>query len=883
MPKSKEEIRKILEENYGTVQQKEFDIYEEVAKLKKTFTKDTNNIKSQLTNKQKENKEEHKKVTKKYKKIVADFSAQEKQQKETIELKRQDALKVLEDANNQTIATKETKVTELNEKRSNIEKEFDNLNVAVLTQYEEDVQEVNKKIDYIIDKGVKDTKTFKQKIDDLKAKFEAKVESLNEKEAVKIQKLQEASDKKVKKIQETIENEQSKLDKKLAIVVPTYEEELAEIDENLDNAKQEYETKHSSIKTSAEQRIAVREKHLKRAIDDKDQRSVKLHKKDIDKFKKEADRDLVLLLKKYNQDNSVAIDYRKNFIKEHFDKLSEMDKEFSKIREEKQLEIDEVLITLTYDVSNTKLEYQKLQQDELVKYNQNYAEIKEKEIKVEMEKEQEIKTNKDSLVNLNTSFDNDKYINEQRNKEALEINAKEVRDANIIKDKEDFIAQSDNQKVIIGLDKDVKMTEIILSKELEIAEKEEQIELHNLQHILHNNAKDEFLSYQKTFVPLYSNRAAEVLSYEEMETNNRYKLKISFLEHNLPLLEKDRDELISKINDVFMKEKYYFDEKIEQIAGDNQVELDQFLTDNQQEITEVKEKINALNPRKDKKEIKALQIELEAKQKAFKTEKESKESQIYAKVKVFKDALNAAENRKNIALVEAEQIFELEVSRLKQTIDQLKSQQDSELEAAKKRYNDTTNTINDFATKAATRNQLHTEENNTFVEIRNNSEKNIIEEINNRFSSQQEKINNMFNEENKNHENNKVQKLNEFATLLADEESNLESFRNDISATIKAKEDKTASEIKTQNEMTEHALSEIANKYQTLADEVAKLLTQQEQEYNNLIQENTKKVSEEKQKYEQNKKRIQKEYEVRLKEDISNIDSKLKQDINSIK
>ena len=215
----------------------------------------------------------------------------------------------------------------------------------------------------------------------------------------------EASDKQVLKFQEAISEEKDKYAKKLAQLLPIYEEELSEIDENIEAKKFEYDTKHESIRTSADQRIAVREKHLHRAMDDNDQRSVKQHKKDIEKFRKEADRDLVLLRKSHKSDEEQSAIYRKNFMKENLEKLAEIEKEHNSVLELKQKDIEDTKVTLAYNVENTNLEYEKLQAEALDAFNQAFAEVRNKQEEVMKQKEIDLDKEEDTQKKLLIEFE----------------------------------------------------------------------------------------------------------------------------------------------------------------------------------------------------------------------------------------------------------------------------------------------------------------------------------------------------------------------------------------------------------------------------------------------------------------------------------------------
>lgn len=882
MPKTNEEIQKVLGKNYKNVQSKELEVYESNGELNKSFDKEVTSLQDGLKQNQKINNKSEKEMIEKFKSQLTEIKNANTEAIKAVEMQIESAEVTYETSLSNTNEKHSLETENLNKKIAVIKKDNEKLIASVLKQYNIDIDNAKKTIAEINEKGVKDQATFEQKIEDLKAKHIQKVEDYNDKEKIKIEKISESANKKVEKLQELIESERVKLDAKLVQLTPMYEEELAEIDENIENAKFEYETKHESIRSSADQRIAVREKHMHRAMDDNDQRSVKLHKKDIEKFRKEADRDLVLLRKKFSQENLVAADYRKNFIKENFQKIAEMEREYSRMREAKQNEIDDLLIILATDVENTKLDNEKVIAEELQKFNVAYSEVKEKQLNIAKVQELDLEMQDSVQIKLEIEFNKTNDINLEKFNESIEFCEKKLRDTDINKVKEDLLSkyELDNANFLLTNEKDIYG--ITLEKDILVNAQNKKIESHNIQYLRHVMEKEEFLAYQNTLVPLYTSRANNIHEYEELEAKNRNSLKIAFLEAERLEINKDLEKVVSKINAVYEQEKIYFNQEITRIAGAEKEAYETYLEAGEEKLGLLKSKYAGIRS-KDKKAKRAALEELELFESKFNNEKTEKQTQLDNSIKAYSDALKQAESRKNIALNEVKQLNEAENNLLNNAIDLANSHLDSELENVQKHLSETESNINEFINQAGTRNQDNSNENQLFLDIMIANEQQIINDGNNDFEAKREVLNSKLNSNTVELSTAKDTALNDIANQFANEERKLEEYKAKITSKIADIDKKTDGLLSDQTIKTNENNKGIESKTIGLIKEITDQLAVQSSEHNSHLQEIIKKVSAEKSRFESEKKRIQKEFDQRLKEDLHNIDNKLSTDISSLK
>ncbi len=883
MAKTKEEVQKILENNYLGVQKKEFSVYDKAKEVQKEFTTAVKALSSNLKAEEKLHSKEEKDIKTEYALLLEDIIKANEKLKKDVSTKRKAVEAKAKKANEAAALKQELATKKVNEQIVVIKNENKKLVASTLATYQKDVENTKKAIVSINEKGVKDQNSFNVKISDLRSKHESKVSGLNEKEEIKIKKLTVESNKKVEKLQESIELEREKLDKKITMFNMSYEEELAEIDEKISEDKNSYDGKHEGIRSSADKRIANREKHLQRSIEDNDTRSAKQHKKDIDKFKKEATRDLNILKKLYSQEYKVAIDYRKSFVKEGIAKRAELVKEFSRLREAMQLQIDTALITLKTDIENTKFEYEKIRSEELNNYNSEYADVKEKQLEVLKNQELDVAKKEDNLVKLRYNFEKDNNINAEKLSEKLENMEKELRVIKITKLHDDYLTKDILDNANLNLDNELEVAAIKLVKDKKVNEETEEVAYHNLKHKTTSSNKEEFYNYQQLQEALYTDRAKELFEYEELEANNRYTLKVAFLESERKEVNASNKTLVKKINDVLAKERVPFDKVIEKVAGSKKVELEKYIEEQEVKVNQLKQKIDKLDSKQDKKEKRYLQDTYQKLVSNYKQERTSKEQVIINATIAYDTALKNALRRNEIALEEAEAFNDAENSRINLAIDSLNTNKDNELKDAKNRYNETITSVKDFVDKASTRNQSNTEENLAFLNLNLEHKQNLINLAIDLFEKSKETLNDTLNQSIQKLASEKQSQLDKNDAKLKTEEENLENFKNTINSKIKDIEIKTEKLIQAQNNNVSNQFGQLDQKYIGLIKEIHETLDNQNSEHKMTLQTIVKKTSNEKSHFDSENKRVQKEYEQRLKGDLQKISSKASQDISNLK
>lgn len=868
---TKEEKQALLTKQYQAVLDKELAVYDNAKKAHSSLTKEIKKVQAEYT-------KQIKAIDAKEKKLQTTYKNKVKKREEThqtllnqIAVSKEEVV-ATHAANKETIEADNKAVATANKKQLTAAKK--DLTKQAKDAEKEHVQgheKADKTIVQIKEKGVKDQATFDQKLNDLKTKFEAKIESLNDKEQTKKAKLIEAHEKKVQSVQEAIQKEQEKHDKNLAIVIPTFEEELEEIDEKIALEQADFDKKYANIKTSSDKRIAVREKHMQRALSENDNRSAKQHKKDIAKFRKEAEKDLAILEKNYNQQKAVSADYRINFIKEHYANLADLERKAADIKEQKQLELDQLVIAHTTQLEQTTQEYNQLRADELKAYNENYAATREKQENVKHQELIDIEEQNMIKLQIDHTLAAKQDIIEEETKTAQEEfdKAERLRE----KDCETKLALNDNNLSLeqAKLDAQIDVAELEKDRDINNLDHEQAKEKHTLQDERHNAQKESFHAYQLAFSPALVSRVETLTEYHQTEVKNRTQLELKVLLAEQKELEKDHKLLVTHIDETFNKDKVFYEEHINALAGPKQEELDAFIQENQTTLLELKNKIEQLTDRKDRRERHQLEEQYQLQESSYKKLRTQKEEEIQAVVGVYQDALNELQDRHEVALKDANDLYNASVQAIEQQIEQVEQHETDALAQLEQQKLQTEEQLNTFTLQAASRNQQHATSNQTYLDRQLAIEDGHINDINNDCEAKREARNTILDQTISEH-NQTEQSLNQDNQLFVQAQNQeFESYQQESHQTIQSRKQQLDSSNQEEQNTFNQKKAEIVAALDQELSTIRANLDEQTSSYNQTVQEIEQAKLQATNHLEDEQKRVQKEYEERLKQDYDKI------------
>ncbi len=880
--KTKAELTKILEKNYYSVQKQEYQVYDKDEKLVQEFDKlakagqlaqkatlkecvvDEKNTKA----KYKANNQE---LKKNYDVKKADLDVLKKNSKNELNVK-------LEENKN----VKAASLTSIKEQIELANKENEDKIASLLRQYETDQEELKKRVVVLKEKLKKDNHSFEQKLEDLKAKHEQVVEGIQENESTKAQKLTEASKHDIEKILEDIEEERERTNRKIENLKAVYEDELAEINENIEDADNEYNDKYENIKSSNEQRIGVREKHLQRALDDKDSRSAKAHKKDIQKIQKEMERDLQLLKKNYDQNHETQLDYRYNFIKDNLEKWAEIERDFITSQENKELEVKILNASLNSRITLANYDFEKQHVEALESYHKQYADTKEKQLSFELETNVNLENEdlESNILDIRFKEENDCF--KEYLKEKLETLSKEQKDLDLNKEESDFVAKSELEKVNAKVTFEGVLAKLELENAQVLASEDEKIENHQAEHKRHDAYQKEMLDFENNLKSLFLSRQDEMVAYETLEVNTRHDLKVNYLNTQIKELENDYTKMTAKASEIHELDKVFYVGKIEALSGPMQEELNQFVTEETTKIEEKEAELRSLNPRKNKKQYRALEAEIVDLKKAFDQAKTEKQEVINTKVGDYQTALNHSTERLATSLKQMEDFYTKEVSMLEKALSEEESILAKTLEMLKDRLDSSSTNMEEYQVNVTNRSQMNRHHNDEFLNSQvliHTSEKDVLKNENESNVGQET---DKYNEELASINQKESDTLTDITNRKEQATTNLNEFKQQSQSNVSAIKTEASNKVESGKSQSTAKVDEMTAKAQQDVNEVREELADRLDQHQDHLGVIGKAVSEESTKLEAENRKLTKESEDKIKDAISIVNNKLKEDIQNI-
>jgi len=877
-----EKTEKNLNKNYGAVQKKENSLADLKVNLAKEFAANTTGLQKTLNKEMKTHEAFDKAIKAKYKGILKEINANHLTHKTDIDL-RVKSFELLHQEELKNSASKFVNSNiELDKLITAINKEYAKLVKDVNTQNDKDLLAIEKEKARLVKQGEEDIAKLLANLKDTQDKYENLVSNLNEKRDLKAEKLNTALAKKIEKTNSDIEKEQLKTDKNIADLKPTFDDNLTAIEDKIIEQRHKYQTKDNTIKSALESRVARHEKFLNKAISQKDNKSIKEHRKNISSLEKEAEKEDRLLQKEHNDKLAVLVKKKKELISANMTKTASFQTEFTKYKEDKLFQLELLKANLANDLSENILNTKQKLEDELNKYNVCFANNDREQAEVIKQLDLNLENQDHQQVNQVILFDKTNKINDIKHQEALASKATEVKAVELLKETEEAISKLALETELEKLKTENLIAEKELIESVKLNEENELIEYHKNDFNKQSSLNTEGLNHHSELSKLYNARALALSEYEELEVNNRFDLKVAFLQAQNELVSEDNKAIMKKVEQVFESEKAMFELEINKLAKSALDELEQFKTEQNEVIEKMIKKRNALDARAYKKEIRVLDREIADKKDDLKDDVKKKQKAINAKTAVYKKALEQAEVRKFSGLNEATSLFNNEQTRLNNSVDSLQKERANELEDIKTRLSSTNNDTNKYYSQAEERNSAMTNENTDYQNSRIEKEEAIIKEVKALFEKEKHEFNTALEnaladlEKQKNNTNQEASnnKLKEEEAL----ENKIKDFANQVNSI-----NKTAEGLQNdQRSVNKSNMSKIESKYNDHLTKVTNEFKVKQENYKVKTVEVEKATNEKNKTFDASKKQAQKNYDVSLSSGLSTINQKLQQDLKKV-
>jgi hypothetical protein len=883
MAKTKEEILKEVEKNYFEVQKQELDAYDKTKMLRKNLDKDIKSLSKSLDGELDIHKQTAKKDKELFKSKAKNIAEDDTTQKEGNAAKKADAEKAYQETMALIKENYEKEIKSADKEISDQTKKHEEEKETAQSTYDKKVLDLKKDIDDLTVKKDKAVKQLDKKIEDLKAKHEAKVQKLQEKEVKNVEKENASFAEKQAKLNENITDERAKTDKKISDIVPVYEEELEEIEDKIESDKAAFDAKYKSIEDSAQKRIDVREKHLQRAIDENDKRSAKQHKKDISKFTKDRDKDLQILKQSYNKDKAQAADYRKNFIKDHFAKLSKLEEKFAEFKNKQEAKLQ----TLKVKHSQTLLDFT---HDTKKSIEEALIDLSKEVYKLNVERNQMIKNTALSVAKIDNEikelaiqFTKDFELRDSNHKLTLEGLERNKKESEVVKIKKEELAKNELNNELAKLTHQLKTIVAETNLKVFINEKEFIKTQFKNTHEEQTSYKNELLEYESKFEPVFIERANEINEYEVLEAKQTAKVKVAFLEETKKAVEADYKDIVSKIKDAHKTEVKYYQDEIDKVASDAKKELKNFIENHAKEIETFDQSLNALSDSKeDRKLRKQKEKERQDKIDKYESDKLKLESEINRKTNLYQTAIDQANKRLETGLENANKLKDVNIAAIAKSIDVTNGNLAIALEDAKIKKASIEEAAKGFKQSAGNVNSVHSDEIKAYLDKQVATVDNEIktmqletDAIKSKSSSELDgKLNDLAAE--------KERILNKSDQSMKELEQHFEIFKQKISQTNIATEEKTKQLQAQQKSNYRAQTNEIDSVFEKANSDAEDQRDNKIETANKLIRDEQSKQESEHKALESNISSIEKDFEKTLKTVLSEIQSKLSTDISNI-
>ena len=621
---------------------------------------------------------------------------------------------------------------------------------------------------------------------------------------------------------------------------------------------------------------------MNKNIEDNDQRAAKQHKKEIAILQKNAEKELKLLTAEHSDRAKEFAPKKRVLIHKNLESVADISKKLIQFREEKLFEIESHKSNLNSDIEVLKLGTDLKIQEELNKYNEIERDNAIKLIGVSLKQELDLEQVLDTQSKLEIVFNKEKAYNKLKHDEALANKAKEFNVFGVNNEEGLKIAKLRKTIEITKLDNETELAEKELVLDIKVNEENEKIDYHNLDFIVQGQISNENLLYQTEFKSLFEAREDSLLAYEELEANNRALLKVKFLEAQKAKIEADKDAFIKKINTSSEAEKVLYEQEKEKVSSKDLEELKIYEEEANKNIENITIKRDTLDRKENKKEIKELDLEIKNLRDKLNSYVKTKNVSISLNTELFNKGIEEVNDRNALSIEQTEDFFGLEVSRIDKAINLVNQNKNEEINDAKEGHLKTFENTSLLLQNAQIRNNQSIEQNTAYKISMVQNKNDVIKDFKDDFEKQKHEINESFNKAISELESEIKSEESKISGDISKEESNLE---HKVVAFDKKFQEIKNDELKELNKLAsahKENFSKIEQKENIEIKKIKDEFTQKESSCKSKISEINKKSGNHSKIFESNKKAAKRDYELALSKKISELNSKLQQDIKAL-
>lgn len=877
-------IEKILNENYLGVQKKEIEVDKISVKLGKDFAKNTAKFARDFKAEQKDITKQKNTIKSKYK---TNLDSIKKQHDKNLEVLLKSKEEVEENHSNdveKALALIGSENSKINKEIEEIENEYLKQVEGARKEYEDNISHSDKAnaTDKINSDAIADKEELSEKSDNDKEMHNEKLVSLNDKHSEKLEKITESNNQKIVKANEEIANEEAKTVKELEELKNVFDENIGEIETKSSVEYNYFDTKYEAISSTLESKVARHEKFMKKNIEGNDQRAVKQHKKEIAVLQKNAEKELKILTAEHNDKSKVFIPKKKALVHENLQAIADISKKLIMFKEEKLYEIETYKSDLNRDIEVFKFDTDTKIQEEINKYDEIERDNAFKLSGIILKHEHDLEQVLDTQARLNIVFEKDNTFNKLKYDNSLAITAKELYVAKANNELSIKLANLRKTLELARLDNETELVEKEYALDIKVNEKNEIIEYNNLDFIIQGHMSNENLLFQTEVKNLFEAREETLLDYEELEADNRASIKVNFLEAQKERIEADKEIFIAKINTSLEIEQVLYDEEKEKVLANDLEELKIYEAEANEAITKITDKRNALHSKKNKKEIKVLDLEIKNSRNILNTYVKTKRDSITLNTVSSDTGITDSNGRRNLSIEQIEDFFTQQILRVDKAINLVNQNKNEEINDSKERHLKTFENTSLLLQNAQLRNNQLVEQTTAYKISRVQSENDAIKNFKDIFEKQKYGFNASTDKVILDLETEIKSEESRINDNISKEESDLEQKVTAINKQIQEIESVEKKGLNKLESAHKDIFSKIEQKEKNEIKSIKDEYAQKESVYKAKISEINKSSSVQSKIFEASKKSAKKDYELALTKKISELNTKLQQDIKAL-
>ena len=539
-----------MDDNYLIIKNQEIEVGEKSGVLIVDFSKNTDDLISNFKIEQKEVSKRKNETNSKCLDKLDSLNASHKDHLESLH-----KLKVeIEDNYNEELEDLESLKTNesnsLNKSLEDIEKDYVTQTKSLLEEYEANIAESNKEIERINLSFETEKVVLSDQLKEEKNTHEDKMNVLNSDINAKIDKLKAESNKSTNKLVENMGKTEEEYIKEFEDYKFEYDYSMENADKKHTKEQENYDNLTSEIKSTLEAKVTRHEKFMNKSIQNNDTRAVKQHKKEILMLQKNAEKRLIDLSLEHKNEIKEYDLTKKKALKEHLEKSAEFDIKFVQFKEIEEFKIKSNKVKVDNDLECIEFRIKSRIHDEMLKFTEQEKDNVVKVAECVLKHENDIEKELENKSKLKITYEKVSGVNKIKKDEAFETIQKDLKVLEVNINSKLKSAELQKSINLANIDHEIEIVEKEKEFDIKVSLENKNIELLDLDSIVQGEVHDKKSLLKDEINTLIDTKEDFILTFEE-EVLNKSIVTVKLLEKQKSKILDIKIALISKISEVF--------------------------------------------------------------------------------------------------------------------------------------------------------------------------------------------------------------------------------------------------------------------------------------------------------------------------------------------